>query len=177
MDAVDDLESNGLALSTGADSDEGKSRESSAKSKPKKNKYKSGPSVAQSALGARLFYFIAYGLYYLSLLIYKNPMRDILFFQKEDMGFGDLLYVLYYAGIHGLAIYFFLTAGYSPGFVDETETEGELKRRELANLSGQQQQSNDLLLKGEKQLSADMPEVVLKSSAENRKKPRQMQYA
>ena len=138
MDAVDDLESNGLALSTGADSDEAKSRESSAKSKPKKNKSKSGPSVGQSALGARLFYFIAYGLYYLALLVYKNPMRDILFFQKEDMGLSDLLYVIYYAGIHGLAIYYFLTAGENPGFVDETETESELRSRELSNLSGQQ---------------------------------------
>ena len=87
--------------------------------------------MAQSALGARLFYFIAYGLYYFSLLLYKNPMRDILFLQKEDLGFSDLLYVLYYVGIHAAAIYYFLTAGRNPGFVDDTETEGERRSKEL----------------------------------------------
>ena len=30
-----------------------------------------------------------------------------------------LLYVIYYFGTHGLAIYFFLTAGGNPGFADE----------------------------------------------------------
>ena len=130
MDAVEDLESNRLELSTGADSDDGKSAESSSKNKPK-NQSKKKKGVAQSALGARLFYFIAYGLYYFSLLLYKNPMRDILFLQKEDLGFSDLLYVLYYVGIHAAAIYYFLTAGRNPGFVDDTETEGERRSKEL----------------------------------------------
>eukprot|EP00354_Favella_ehrenbergii_P000547 CAMPEP_0170454420 /NCGR_PEP_ID=MMETSP0123-20130129/2675_1 /TAXON_ID=182087 /ORGANISM="Favella ehrenbergii, Strain Fehren 1" /LENGTH=58 /DNA_ID=CAMNT_0010717121 /DNA_START=224 /DNA_END=400 /DNA_ORIENTATION=+ len=58
-------------------------------------------------------------------------MRDILFLQKEDLGFGDLFYVLYYVGIHAAAIHFFLTAGADPGFVDETETEGERRSKEL----------------------------------------------
>ena len=50
-------------------------------------------------------------------------MRDILLLQKEDLGLSDLLYVVYYIGIHASAIYFFLTAGSNPGFVDETETQ------------------------------------------------------
>ena len=60
-----------------------------------------------------------YGLFYISLLMYKNPMRDILFFQRDAFHFSDVLYVIYYFGTHGLAIYFFLTAGGNPGFADE----------------------------------------------------------
>ena len=75
---------------------------------------------ASSALGARLFYFITYGLFYLSLLLYRNPMRDILFF-ATDFTFGNLFYLFYYFGIHGLAIYYFLTAGGNPGFVEVSD--------------------------------------------------------
>jgi len=47
-------------------------------------------------------------------------MRDILFLQKEDLGLSDLFYILYYVAIHALAIYYFMTAGEDPGYVDET---------------------------------------------------------
>ena len=50
-------------------------------------------------------------------------MRDILTFETE-FSFANLLYVLYYIGVHGLAIHYFLTAGANPGFValhDEPE--------------------------------------------------------
>ena len=74
-------------------------------------------------LGARIFYFIAYGLYYLSLLVYKNPMRDILFLQKDQLCYSDFLYVVYYIAVHSLAIHYFLTAGNQPGVVDEVDTQ------------------------------------------------------
>ena len=73
---------------------------------------------AQSAMGARLFYFITYGFFYLTLILYKNPMRDILLFDI-DFSFTNLLYVAYYVTVHALAIHYFLTAGANPGFVDD----------------------------------------------------------
>ena len=68
-------------------------------------------------MGARLFYFITYGFFYLTLILYKNPMRDILLFDI-DFSFTNLLYVVYYVAVHALAIHYFLTAGANPGFVD-----------------------------------------------------------
>ena len=68
-------------------------------------------------MGARLFYFITYGFFYLTLIMYKNPMRDILLFDI-DFSFSNLLYVVYYFSVHALAIHYFLTAGANPGFVD-----------------------------------------------------------
>ena len=73
-------------------------------------------------MGARLFYFITYGAFYGSLLWYNNPFRAILFFQKEDYGFGDFLFLVVYIAVHGAAIHYFMTAGENPGFVDETQT-------------------------------------------------------
>ena len=79
--------------------------------------------AASSALGARLFYFITYGLYYISLLLYKNPLRDMIFFQREEFYVSDIFYLAYYVGMHGLAIYYFLTAGENPGFVEDSSIE------------------------------------------------------
>ena len=54
-------------------------------------------------------------------------MRQILFLQKDTFRFGDLFYVLVYFGLHGLAIYYFLTAGGNPGFADaESEQSSEM---------------------------------------------------
>ena len=44
---------------------------------------------------------------------------------------GNLFYILYYFGISGAAIWYFLNAGKNPGFVDETESEDSKRRREL----------------------------------------------
>ena len=43
-------------------------------------------------------------------------MRDILLL---DAGFsiGNLFYVVYYVGVHAMAIHYFMTAGENPGFV------------------------------------------------------------
>ena len=83
-------------------------------------------------MGARLFYFITYGFFYLTLIFYKNPMRDILLFDI-DFSFANLLYVAYYVTVHALAIHYFLTAGANPGYVDgededENEEDAELAR-------------------------------------------------
>ena len=77
-----------------------------------------------------MFYFITYGLYYVTLIVYKNPLRDIILFQV-DFSFVNLLYVVYYIGVHGLAIYYFMTAGGEPGFVDETISESDRKSTEM----------------------------------------------
>ena len=84
-----------------------------------------------------MFYFITYGLFYLTLLVYKNPLRDILSF-AVDFSFLNILYVLYYVGIHGLAIHYFMTAGANPGFVSDTTTSAEL------NNESQHQQDSGL---------------------------------
>ena len=96
------------------------------------NKRQPRPESRSSVYGARGFYFVTYGLFYVTLLLYKNQMRDILTFsreQEEGSLIADLLYVLYYFGTHGLAIYYFMTAGDDPGFVDATETESEKQLR------------------------------------------------
>ena len=95
---------------------------SPSKSESRKNKKFLDQNSASSAFGARCFYFLMYGLYYLSLLLYSNPLRDILVF-KNGFILGDFIYLIFYIGFHGLAIYYFLTAGARPGFVNETEAE------------------------------------------------------
>lgn len=86
-------------------------------------------------MGARLFYFIMYGFFYLTLIIYKNPLRDILVFDAE-FSFSNLLYVVYYVSVHALAIHYFLTAGAEPGFValpdSEEKDNDELARKAIA---------------------------------------------
>ena len=87
-------------------------------------------------MGARMFYFIMYGLFYFSLLLYANRLRDILLL-KNGFNLADFVYLLYYIAIHGLAIYFFLTAGANPGFVGETATESDQKALEMKRLHKQ----------------------------------------
>ena len=93
----------------------------------KKNKRRRlDDDAASSALGARLFYFITYGLYYGALLIYKNPLRDVIFF-ANDFAVGDLIWLLYYVSMHAIAIKYFLTAGNNPGFVKESDPDVEIQ--------------------------------------------------
>ena len=95
---------------------------SPSQSESQKNKKGLDQSSASSAFGARFFYFIMYGLYYLSLMLYSNPLRDIITL-KNGFILSDFIYLIYYTSFHGLAIYYFLTAGARPGFVNETEAE------------------------------------------------------
>ena len=103
---------------------------SPTKTEPKKSKRALPERAASSALGARMFYFITYGLFYLTLMIYKNPLRDIILFQV-DFSFVNLLYVVYFVGVHGLGIHYFMTAGDDPGFVSDTQTEFDHKSHEM----------------------------------------------
>jgi hypothetical protein len=103
---------------------------STSKSEARKSRISVEEHSASSAFGARAFYFIVYGLYYLSLILYSNPLRDIILF-KNGFDFSDILYLIYYIGIHGLAMHYFLTAGAKPGFVSDTETEVDKKAFEM----------------------------------------------
>ena len=44
---------------------------------------------------------------------------------------GDISYILYFFGIQAIAVYYFLTAGENPGFVDETESEESKRKTEF----------------------------------------------
>jgi len=109
---------------------------SPSKSEARKSRVSVEENSASSALGARAFYFIVYGLYYLSLMLYSNPLRDIILF-KNGFSLRDVLYLIYYVGIHGLAIHYFLTAGTKPGFVSDTETEIDKKAFEMLQIQHQ----------------------------------------
>ena len=81
-------------------------------------------------MGARTFYFALYILFYFSCCLYQNPLRDSLLFVEGGI-ISNLFYILHYFGVSGLAIYYFLTAGKNPGFVDETESEDAKRLKEL----------------------------------------------
>ena len=111
------MEDRDLEASDELDSSKIEKVKAQCSSNPQKNRRSRLPEhAAQSALGARLFYFITYGLFYLTLIVYKNPLRDIVLLDA-DFGIANLLYVVYYVGVHALAIHYFLTAGANPGFV------------------------------------------------------------
>ena len=111
LEAGDDLDSSKIEKAKAQSSSSGSGNPQKSKSKSRLPEH-----AAQSALGARLFYFITYGLYYLTLIVYKNPLRDIILLDA-DFSIGNLFYVVYYVGVHALAIHYFLTAGANPGFV------------------------------------------------------------
>lgn len=111
-------------LEAGDDLNTSKIEKMKAQSNGPKNKRSRLPKhAAQSALGARLFYFITYGLFYLTLIVYKNPLRDILLLDAE-FSIVNLFYIFYYVGVHALAIHYFLTAGDNPGFVATQDEHG-----------------------------------------------------
>ena len=91
---------------------------------------KSRLNVDQSVWGARTFYFVLYGLFYFSCLLYQNKLRDALLF-KNGSFIGNLAYLIYFIGISGAAIYYFITTGKNPGFVDETISEDDKRIFEL----------------------------------------------
>ena len=68
------------------------------------------------ALSARAFYFVMFGLYYTAVVKYPNKLRQAF---MEDLG---SLYPWMFLAIHLASIYLFLTAGRSPGYLDETDT-------------------------------------------------------
>ena len=102
-----------------------KVQEDNSKSKPPKSKkHKSRLNVENSVWAARAFYFILYGLFYLSCILYQNKLRDAIMFVDGSF-IGNVAYVVYYFTISGAAIYFFMTTGKNPGFVDETISEAD----------------------------------------------------
>ena len=87
-------------------------------------------------MGARGFYFALYVLFYFSLCLYQNDLRDAVLFVEGGI-VANIVYILHYFGVSGAAIYYFMTAGENPGFVDETESE-EAKRLKELKLRAQQ---------------------------------------
>ena len=75
--------------------------------------------------------------------MYKNPLRDRIIFDDSVTSNGlssilyNIMYLLYYFGTHGLAIYFFLTTRHNPGYVTDTMTEAERKEREMGHIDHQ----------------------------------------
>ena len=69
-------------------------------------------------------------------MLYSNPLRDIITL-KNGFILSDFIYLIYYTSFHGLAIYYFLTAGARPGFVNETEAEIDQKTLEMQRIQRQ----------------------------------------
>lgn len=72
-----------------------------------KNLKEVSDEVKYSVYGARVFYFVTYSLFYVSVIKYPNPLRD-----------GSFIWQLTYTLMHLTAIYLFLTTADNPGFVD-----------------------------------------------------------
>ena len=110
-------------------------------------------------MGARAFYFVLYILFYLSLCLYQNKLRDAFLFAEGGI-IANIVYILYYFGVSGAAIYYFLTAGENPGFVDETETEDARRMRELKvkmTTSESSEDADDTINMG---LDTSSPEII-----------------
>ena len=83
-------------------------------------------NVKNSKQAANGFYFFLYGCFYLSVILYPNKIRDSIF--------TNGLYFGYFAVIHLLAIYFFLTSGNNPGYLDLTAKIEHYKDVEMGTL-------------------------------------------
>jgi hypothetical protein len=77
--------------------------------------------VRNSVLGARLFYFFMFALFYVCVALYPNKMGAA-FTNFNEHILSSFCYLAYVMIVHLTAIWFFLTAGISPGFVDVTTT-------------------------------------------------------
>lgn len=88
--------------------------------------------VNQSVNGARGFYFVMYTAFYIAVCYYPNQLRDAVV-AAAGGDLYSLTYVVFYIGNQVVAVFYFLTAGRNPGFVDETET-AESKREKAAHL-------------------------------------------
>lgn len=76
-------------------------------------------------MSARGFYVITYILFYLAVYKYPNDFSDNL---AEGAYISDSIFIAFQI----ISLYYFLTAGKNPGFVDETETQES--REEKAKL-------------------------------------------
>ena len=76
--------------------------------------------VQSSVLGARIFYYFMFGLFYITVGLYPNKLKDAIL----SLGhFFNLIYTLAVLGFQLVAIWYFLTAGIEPGFVLTSLTE------------------------------------------------------
>ena len=79
--------------------------------------------VRHSAYGARGFYFITYALFYLSVYMYPNPL-------KEGSNFWKITYFL----MHIVTIWLFLTTADNPGYAEpDGEKQPNLLKKEDDN--------------------------------------------
>lgn len=76
---------------------------------------KRGPSekVRQSTLGARGFYFVMYFCFFVAVFKYPNQF-------SQGFSEGAYFYMSSYIIMHIISVYYFVTAGDNPGWVDET---------------------------------------------------------
>lgn len=70
-----------------------------------------------------------YTAFYIAVCYYPNQLRDAVV--SGDL--ESLTYVVFYVGVQVVSVFYFLTAGRNPGFVDETETP-ESKKEKAAHL-------------------------------------------
>ena len=77
--------------------------------------------VRSSVLGARIFYAVMFGLFYLCVALYPNKLRTAI---VDFMGspFSNLMYLIYIIVLHVTSVWYFLTAGDNPGFVASSKT-------------------------------------------------------
>jgi palmitoyltransferase len=77
--------------------------------------------VESSVMGARIFYFLMFGLFYACVALYPNKLK------QSVVGFSlspasNLVWLIYVAVLQVTATWYFLTAGQNPGFVQSSKT-------------------------------------------------------
>ena len=77
-------------------------------------------------MGARVFYFSVYAFFYLSMIKYPNSL-------SQSMQDRDYVWVFFYLILHATAIFYFVTSGHDPGYV---ESDLERKSRSLQRVDG-----------------------------------------
>lgn len=78
--------------------------------------------VTASLIGARVFYFGMFGLFFAASAFYANPLKEAF-----SSPLSHMLWLTSYLAIFAASVFLFLTAGQNPGFLKDTMTEEERK--------------------------------------------------
>ena len=105
-----------------------------------KGTHKVPEDVRSSVLGARIFYFVMFGLFYVCVIMYPNKIKKT-FTDFSSAPASNLCYIFYLISLQAVAVWYFLTAGENPGFVKLTKTDEELKEeaRQISVMSAEQE--------------------------------------